>query len=302
MPAAFQHEALPYKGHDEFVATCAVLVQEAHQLEQRLILLAAAEKLTGVREALGFRPPYVSFVPTDEHGRNPSRITTLLDAFQAAGDGRRCIGLTDPASAARPAAEVAEAQLGECLLNLEPVQSWPMSLVCMYDTVELDDTGLSHMRRSHPTIRGDDGNDDYDPDLAHRLFRTPLPEPPRGVETTDVGAARLADMRSFVRAHAQEASLPADRIDDLVLAVNEVVSNSLRHGGGRCQIAVWHDGTAVTCEVRDAGRIADPLAGRLAPPPTAARGRGLWLVNHLCDLVQIRSSQVGTVVRLLVDR
>ena len=27
-------------------------------------------------------------------------------------------------------------------------------------------------------------------------------------------------------------------------------------------------------------------------------GRGLWLVNHLCDLVQVRSSQAGNVIRL----
>lgn len=34
--------------------------------------------------------------------------------------------------------------------------------------------------------------------------------------------------------------------------------------------------------------------------PTAEEigGRGLWLVNHLCGLVQIRSSAGGTVVRL----
>jgi hypothetical protein len=27
-------------------------------------------------------------------------------------------------------------------------------------------------------------------------------------------------------------------------------------------------------------------------------GRGLWIVNHLCDLVQLRSSPAGNVVRL----
>jgi anti-sigma regulatory factor (Ser/Thr protein kinase) len=302
MPDAFQHEALPYKGRDEFVSTCAALVHDAYELEQRIILLAAAEKLTDVRDALGARPLDVSFVPTDEHGRNPSRITTLLDAFQAAGDGRRCLGLTEPASAERPTAELTEARLADCVLNLEPVRSWPMSLVCMYDTAELDDAGLSDMRRSHPSIRGEGDNDDYDPDLAHRLFATPLPARPPGVETSDIGAARLGEMRRFVRTRADDATLAADRVDDFVLAANEVVTNSLRHGGGRCQIAVWHDGTTVTCEIRDAGRITDPLTGRLAPPPAAATGRGLWLVNHLCDFVQIRSSQAGTVVRLVVDR
>jgi len=43
------------------------------------------------------------------------------------------------------------------------------------------------------------------------------------------------------------------------------------------------------CEVHDTGQIADPLAGRRLPSPTAVGGFGLWLVNHLCDLVQVRT-------------
>jgi anti-sigma regulatory factor (Ser/Thr protein kinase) len=35
------------------------------------------------------------------------------------------------------------------------------------------------------------------------------------------------------------------------------------------------------------------------PPLSDEGGRGLWLANQLCDLVQIRSGENGTVVRLL---
>ena len=55
---------------------------------------------------------------------------------------------------------------------------------------------------------------------------------------------------------------------------------------------------ALVVEVRDAGRIADPLVGRQLPSWDAVGGRGLWLANQLCDLVQIRSSDTGTVVRI----
>jgi hypothetical protein len=38
----------------------------------------------------------------------------------------------------------------------------------------------------------------------------------------------------------------------LVLAVDEVATNSLRHGGGRGTLRIWRDADAVVCEVRDA--------------------------------------------------
>ena len=52
------------------------------------------------------------------------------------------------------------------------------------------------------------------------------------------------------------------------------------------------------CEVSDSGCIDQPLAGRERPNPADTTGRGLWLANQLCNLVQIRSSPDGTTVRL----
>jgi len=51
-------------------------------------------------------------------------------------------------------------------------------------------------------------------------------------------------------------------------------------------------------EVTDGGHIDDPLVGRRMPLPLASGGRGVYLVNQLCDLVQIRSSPKGTTVRI----
>ena len=52
------------------------------------------------------------------------------------------------------------------------------------------------------------------------------------------------------------------------------------------------------CEVSDDGVVPDPLAGRHQPAEDAAQGRGLWMVNQLCDLVQLRSGSQGTQVRI----
>jgi hypothetical protein len=50
--------------------------------------------------------------------------------------------------------------------------------------------------------------------------------------------------------------------------------------------------------VESAGRFEAPLAGREQPTMFDDHGRGLWLVNQLCDLVQVRSLATGSIVRI----
>ena len=108
----------------------------------------------------------------------------------------------------------------------------------------------------------------------------------------------LAPMRAWLGGWATAAQLSADRVQQLVLAVSELASNSVCYGGGHGTLRAWReDGTAM-CEVSDEGHIEQPLAGRINPAPAQSAGRGLWLVNQLCDLVQIRSSTAGTSVRV----
>jgi anti-sigma regulatory factor (Ser/Thr protein kinase) len=104
-------------------------------------------------------------------------------------------------------------------------------------------------------------------------------------------------IRAFVSLHAARAGL-AEGIDDFVLSVHELVANTVRHGGGEGTLSIWRERDAVVCEVRDRGRIEDPLAGRVAPATDAVAGRGLWLANQLADLIQVRSTPAGTTIRL----
>ncbi|TMG09038.1 MAG: ATP-binding protein [Chloroflexi bacterium] len=63
---------------------------------------------------------------------------------------------------------------------------------------------------------------------------------------------------------------------------------------------MWRDSNNLVIEVRDAGTYDRPLADRERPGPHSSDPRGLWLVNHICDLVQIRTLVDGTIVRLRV--
>jgi anti-sigma regulatory factor (Ser/Thr protein kinase) len=105
-------------------------------------------------------------------------------------------------------------------------------------------------------------------------------------------------LRALVAGVATEAGLSEERRAGLVLAVHEVAANSVSHGHHRGTLRVWRDPTEIVCEVRDDGRVADPLVGRARPGLKGEGGRGLWIANQLCELVQLRSFATETVVRL----
>ena len=83
-----------------------------------------------------------------------------------------------------------------------------------------------------------------------------------------------------------------------MLAVGELATNTLHYARGGGVLRIWREDATLLVEVADDGHIADPLAGRDCPPPTELGGRGLYLVNQLCDLVQLRSSPEGSVIRI----
>jgi DcmR-like sensory protein len=60
----------------------------------------------------------------------------------------------------------------------------------------------------------------------------------------------------------------------------------------------WSEGDTLLCEVRDGGRLDDPLAGRRRPDFSEIGGHVLWIANQLCDLVQLRSFAHGSAVRI----
>jgi anti-sigma regulatory factor (Ser/Thr protein kinase) len=108
-------------------------------------------------------------------------------------------------------------------------------------------------------------------------------------------------LRQRIRKAATATGLAPRTVDDVVLAVNEAVVNTVRHAGGEGRLCTWTEGGSFLCEVRDPGRIGDAMAGRRKPPIDTAGGRGLWLITQLCDLVQIRELAAGQAIRIRVS-
>jgi anti-sigma regulatory factor (Ser/Thr protein kinase) len=111
---------------------------------------------------------------------------------------------------------------------------------------------------------------------------------------------QLVTVREAVATAARAAGCDRHRVDDLVLAVNEVATNAVEHGKGDAHLALWTGpGTrGLVCEVHDGGRLTDPLPGLRAPHTADPRGRGLWIARQLCDLLHVWSDDAGTHVRI----
>ena len=81
------------------------------------------------------------------------------------------------------------------------------------------------------------------------------------------------------------------------------MSNAIEHtGGGESQIAVSVRVTdeELSVDISDDGCGFDPAVLDLAAPPDplSERGRGLFLIHHLMDDVEIVSDSHGTTIRM----
>ncbi|MEU4561811.1 ATP-binding protein [Actinoplanes sp. NPDC023936] len=106
----------------------------------------------------------------------------------------------------------------------------------------------------------------------------------------------LPSVRGFVRARAQAAGLDEGAVEAMAIAVSELVTNTLQHTTGGGQVRVWAENSSVFCEVADGGTL--PAFPRAMPAADAERGRGLAIVEMLCDDVTAIAEPGRTVVRM----
>ena len=264
-------------------------------------------KLALIRHALGADARRVLLRDMTAAGRNPGRIIpTVLLAFADTHPGQRVRLIGEPIWAGRTAVEYPACAQHEALINAA-FAGRPATILCPYNTELLDPVWIADAYKTHPVMwHGDTRQDSahYDDPVAVAAdFNQPLSAPPADAATITVDFHTLPATRRFVAEHADRAGLAAERIADLTLAVNELAANAVEHGGGTGEIAIWVEPDALVCQVTDRGYLSEPLAGRIPVPPDAPTGgRGLLLVNYLCDLVRVHTTPAGTTTRVHLDR
>ena len=305
-PAAaepFVHDALFYTGPDEFLDGTLSFLDAGRERGEPALVAVPRAKIGLLRSRVRGSATGVEFIDMNELGRNPSRIIPAVRDWVDRQQAPRCRFVGEPIWPGRTASETVEATRHEALINLAFADA-AVTILCPYDTSRLDRAVVDDAERTHPHVirsRRRLPSPRYaNPLTIWAAAQWPLTEPQSVIATARIDADLLA-LRRFTAAAAREAGLGDRRIADFVLATNEAATNALVHGDDGGELRIWRDGTWVICEISAAGRLADPLAGRRLPAPDSPRGRGLWLTNQLCDLVELRSGESGTTIRLHVE-
>jgi anti-sigma regulatory factor (Ser/Thr protein kinase) len=300
----FRHEVLFYDSTERFLGGTVPFVRGALEAEEPVLVAVGAAKIELLKGEFGAAAERVRFADMEALGRNPARIIPAWREFvdtHVAGGGR-ARGIGEPIWPGRSSEEIDECQRHESLLNVAFGGTPAWSLLCPYDSESLEDDVLEAAVHCHPYLA--ENGTGSDNGACRELAGSPDPFG-GGFEAGPPSASELSfdrdglhRLRSMVGAEASAAGLSGARVIDFVLAAGEVAANSVRHGGGRGTARLWREPSGLIFEVADAGRIEEPLVGRLQPTDRQAGGRGLWMANRLCDLVRIRSGAEGTAIRL----
>jgi anti-sigma regulatory factor (Ser/Thr protein kinase) len=128
-----------------------------------------------------------------------------------------------------------------------------------------------------------------------------LQDPPADAIQLEFGIADLSAVRQLLGEFGRDAEVADERLEGFVLAVHEVAANSIVHGGETGHLGLWRGVRKLVCEIQSRSRITDPAAGTELPPHDETGGRGLWIANQLADRLEIRTSALGSAVRLELD-
>ncbi|MFI6928305.1 ATP-binding protein [Nonomuraea spiralis] len=113
----------------------------------------------------------------------------------------------------------------------------------------------------------------------------------------------LALIRDLVRVHGRHCGLSDDRLEDLVVVVNEAVTNVLDHGGRTGMVTSRDTRDGVVVEVLDvAGRLTRAHLAAARLDPTASHGYGLWVIQHLCDEIVLEQTALGSLLTMCLRR
>jgi anti-sigma regulatory factor (Ser/Thr protein kinase) len=298
---SFVHRAFLYCTQQDYLDHLLAFVSDAVQADQAVLVAVPGRNLAVLAEGLGGLGANMVMTDMSEVGRNPSRIlgevlSRLVDKHRA--EPVRMV--SEHMWPSRSEVEYPACVEHETLLN-RAFTGRDVTVVCPYDVSQLDPEVIADARRIHPVLwqNGilDHDNAAYAPEAMLARYNRPLLSDPTAVRYTARKLGDLAGARAFAGSYAQWFGLCPDQTADLQLIASELTTASLTHVGATCRLALWRQDGHVVCEARDDGCLDDPLAGRRPYGSDSDRGRGLYVVNAVADLVRTHTTADETTIQ-----
>ncbi|WP_165356881.1 sensor histidine kinase [Nocardioides zhouii] len=296
------HSTLFYDGPRQYADEVGGVLRDALLRGHRGLVMAPARRVDALRSALGRDADEVTFVEdTVAYAPQWNVYRVLLD-FAAKAKGVRTCAIAEQTLSARTPAEVLDYQRLEAAINLV-FADHDVDLLCPYDAGTLPSHLLDIGRHTHDALRTGGAmsqNAGYDEPMAMLAGLSAVVAAPRDSITVDCSSpADVSTARRMVRDLGADLRLDPDVVADMALAVTEVLTNALLHGGPPAMLHIYESGPTWVCHVQDSGRDAlDPLVGLLPPAMPSDHGYGLWLARQLCSAVDVGTDDSGTHVRL----
>jgi len=306
----YAHDALLYDSPDQLVEVAAPFLLEGLAAGDAAVIATGPDTADVLREAVGHSPDVHVLERGDVYSaRTPAAITTFRRLAELrVADGARRVRVVGEVDFGRTERAWLEWQRYEAVIN-DALAGWPLWGLCVFDTQRLPEPLLETALQTHSHLATASGREDnpHYTEPADYLRALPVPEEPLEATVPRLHAAHVVDFAALRRALATElAGVPADPdvVQDFLLAVDEMTSNALRHGGRPIDLRLWIGTDRMVCTIGDRGTgWDDPFAG-YGPAhgdDLSRGGMGLWLARQLCDHVDITSGPDGARVRLTVD-
>jgi anti-sigma regulatory factor (Ser/Thr protein kinase) len=300
----YLHEAVYYSSEDELLDVAVPFLQGGLAAGEPTVVSLGEQNAALVRKALPDQPDLVFLAGGTLYARPAAAIRSYREMLASY--------LTQGAHQIRIIGEVTPAALGvtweswaryESAIN-HAYDDFPLWSMCAYDTRRTPGHVLADVARTHPSVampggRHEPGDSYADPtDFLVEWRRVP-DDPIQHMEPTiELTDPTPATARTAV-AQADRGLLPPGEVEDLVLAVSEVVTNAWRHGSPPVRLRVWVGTDRIVVAVSDRGRGPTyPFAGLIPTGDGAGGGLGLWLAHQLCNHVTSTHDGDAFTVRL----
>lgn len=295
----FVHELALAGPAEEIGAVVAPFVQESRAAGAPTVLCAHPETTAVVLDLVGASPDVrVLAVANDERraSTNLRMLRALLPGHLAGEVQVRVVMEAPPAAYA----EWHEWRRYEAAANraLADLDIWGL---CVYERHRLTARMVDDLEATHPVVARDGAHRDsgryQDPaTFARRHFDAPPDPLERTAPALELPDPAPAAARAEAATVAARSGLAPERVECLVFATNEAVTNAVLHGRPPVHLRLWSGTGRVVVTVTDTGSgPADPFVGLVPPARGQDAGRGLWLAHQLVDVTHRRHERGYTV-------